>query len=116
MVAASGAFDSETESVAHASKVGFECAAGIGDNQTAKTDAEKNLLHEDAGKSCSCDIGNGANDHKTGQVAHGGEHVFETIFAEYAAGLPNINVNDVERHGNRPGIDKLAVTTDRRAA
>ena len=49
---------------------------------------------------------------ESGEVAHGGRDVLGAAISHDGTWLPNVDVNDGERRGDRPRVDELAVTAD----
>ena len=113
VVAASSDMKVNGKSGADSLEESFKSAAVLNNNQTAESDLQEDFLDKETSKIMSCNVVSGIDNDKTGEIAHNIHEVGFTTVIHNFAGLPKIDMKDVERAAEGPREDKLTVTSNR---
>ena len=113
VVAAKAWLAGKLESRAHGGEMTAKGRTGVGGNEEAKTDAEEDVFHKNGSKSGRIEDINVGGDGESSEVAHSCEDVFGAGVGLDVTRLPDIDVEDGERGGHRPGVYEFAAMTDR---
>ena len=89
-----------------------EVGAGVGSDEKTEADSEEDVFHEGFGKRRGVGGLKLDEDGEAGEVAHGGEDVLRAVVSSDGARLPDVDVDDGEWGGDRPGVHEFAVATD----
>jgi hypothetical protein len=91
----------------------FKSAAIINDNQTTESDLQKDFLDKETSEIMSCNVVSGIDNDKACEITHNIHEVGFTMVIHNFAGLPKIDIKDVERAAKGLREDKLTVTSNR---
>jgi hypothetical protein len=114
VVAASSGMKVNGKGSADSLEESFKSAAIINDNQTTgESDLQKDFLDKEMIEIMSCNVVSGIDNDKAGEIAHNIHEVGFTMVIHNFAGLPKIDMKDVERAAEGPREDNLAVASNR---
>jgi hypothetical protein len=112
VIAASSDMKVNGKSSVNSLEESFKSAAVINDNQTAESDLQKDFLDKETSEIMSCNVVSSIDNDKTGEITHNIHEVGFTTIIHNFAGLPKIDMKNVERATQGPREDKLTVTSN----